>query len=219
METLRRFALEIDAPLWQWILCVPHYFYKDPTEADLRWQIYTTLAYGGKGILYFTYWTGYGATGNAIIDPFGYPSEKYPIARRINLEVKALAQTLLRLRSVGVYHWPLYPLSVPYGTRRLPGDALIKSIRGGEFVIGEFKDNEGFDYFMVVNNCLTRTVLADIRLTPPIDKVVEIEKIHGTEKEVPLSKDGDAIRLYRDVPYHSPQWFAPGDGRLFKIFR
>jgi hypothetical protein len=219
MELLRKFSLAIDVPLWQWILCVPHYFYADPKEADLRWQIYTTLAYGGKGILYFTYWTGYGTTGNAIIDPFGYQTEKYSIARRINLEVKALAPTLLKLKSVGVYHWPLYPAQVPYGTHRLPGNTLVKSIAGGDFVIGEFKDNEGFDYFMIVNNSRTSSVLSEILLDASVDKVVEIEKLSGAEVEVPISRVGDTVRLYRDVFYHSPQWFAPGDGKLFKVYK
>lgn len=27
----------------------------DPTEAQLRWQIFTSLAYGAKGVLYFCY--------------------------------------------------------------------------------------------------------------------------------------------------------------------
>ena len=28
----------------------------DPSEAQLRWQAFTALAYGAKGILYFVYW-------------------------------------------------------------------------------------------------------------------------------------------------------------------
>ena len=28
----------------------------DPTEQELRWMAFTSLAYGAKGILYFCYW-------------------------------------------------------------------------------------------------------------------------------------------------------------------
>ena len=26
---------------------------RDPTEAQIRWQVFTSLAYGAKGVLYF----------------------------------------------------------------------------------------------------------------------------------------------------------------------
>eukprot|EP01050_Picozoa_sp_SAG11_P011400 SAG11_NODE_1206_length_5528_cov_20.313502_6_plen_49_part_00 len=29
----------------------------DVSEAELRWQIYTSLAIGARGVLYFCYWT------------------------------------------------------------------------------------------------------------------------------------------------------------------
>ena len=29
---------------------------RDPTEAQIRWQVFTSLAYGAKGVLYFTNW-------------------------------------------------------------------------------------------------------------------------------------------------------------------
>jgi hypothetical protein len=30
----------------------PNFNYRDPSPADLRWQVYATLAYGGQGIFY-----------------------------------------------------------------------------------------------------------------------------------------------------------------------
>ena len=34
---------------------MPFAGHSDPTEAQLAWQIFTSLAYGAKGILYFCY--------------------------------------------------------------------------------------------------------------------------------------------------------------------
>ena len=31
--------------------------HSDPTEAQFRWQIFTSLAYGAKGVLYFCYFS------------------------------------------------------------------------------------------------------------------------------------------------------------------
>ena len=34
---------------------MPFAGHSDPTEAQLAWQIFTSLTYGAKGILYFCY--------------------------------------------------------------------------------------------------------------------------------------------------------------------
>ena len=57
LEVIRREALRAEVPFASIVLATPHDPYRDPTEADLRWQVYTSLAYGARGILYFTYWT------------------------------------------------------------------------------------------------------------------------------------------------------------------
>lgn len=56
LEIIRRQALRVGVPFWNVILATPHFSYRDPSPADMRWQAYTTLAYGGKGLAYFTYW-------------------------------------------------------------------------------------------------------------------------------------------------------------------
>ena len=47
----------------------------DPTEAQLAWQMFTSLAYGAKGVLYFCYWSPAGqggfAQGGGVVYPRG----------------------------------------------------------------------------------------------------------------------------------------------------
>ena len=40
------------------VLSVAHFSYREPNAADLRFEAYTTLAYGGRGLSYFTYTVG-----------------------------------------------------------------------------------------------------------------------------------------------------------------
>ena len=48
--------MRVDVPFWNFF-GVQHVFYgePDPTEAQVRWQAFTSLAFGAKGLLYFCY--------------------------------------------------------------------------------------------------------------------------------------------------------------------
>ena len=106
METMRKYALEADIPHWNFFNVMPFGPHSDPTEAQIRWQIYTSIAYGSKGVLYFCYWTPRGGEfpkGGAIITPDGKKTRHYDQARRINYEIKQLGPTLMSLTSEAVY--------------------------------------------------------------------------------------------------------------------
>jgi hypothetical protein len=55
LEALRNAGQRHTLPFWNIVLSNSHFNYAEPTEAGFRFQLYTTLAYGGKGISYFTY--------------------------------------------------------------------------------------------------------------------------------------------------------------------
>ena len=57
-------------PWWNFFNTMPFGGHTDPTEAELRWQAFTCLAYGSSGVLWFCYWTPAGfPTDNGIITP------------------------------------------------------------------------------------------------------------------------------------------------------
>ena len=69
----------------------------EPSDATFHLQVYATLAYGGRGIQYFTYYSPH--NGNyrlGAIDQFGNKTATWDALRRINLEIHALAPALLR---------------------------------------------------------------------------------------------------------------------------
>jgi hypothetical protein len=91
------------------------------------------------------------------IDQFGNRTRTWEMLQRINNEIHALAPTLIKLRSTGVYHYP----DVPEQGTGLGASRLVKSVEmtqryvrppvGARFLIGEFEDAQGRPYFMIVN--------------------------------------------------------------------
>ena len=110
LEVLRRHALEARIPFWNYFYSMPFNDRTDPTEAQIRWQIFASLAHGAKGVLYFCYWTpgkGNGGTGEfpkggALLTAEGRKTRHYDEARRINAEVRNLGPALMNLTSTGV---------------------------------------------------------------------------------------------------------------------
>ncbi|HRT10865.1 MAG TPA: hypothetical protein P5233_20975, partial [Candidatus Paceibacterota bacterium] len=57
LEVFRRQSLAAGIPFWNFFNTMPYGPHSDPTEAQLRWQIFASLVHGAKGVMYFCYWT------------------------------------------------------------------------------------------------------------------------------------------------------------------
>ncbi|MFN8008265.1 MAG: hypothetical protein U0V70_14820 [Terriglobia bacterium] len=57
LAMIREQALKANIPFWNCILSNAHFDYMENTEATYHLQVYATLAYGGRGIEYFSYFT------------------------------------------------------------------------------------------------------------------------------------------------------------------
>jgi hypothetical protein len=91
-----------------------------PTGDEVRYLVYTTLAYGAQGISYYVYCCP-GHTG-AIAQTNGTPTPLYYTLKTLNREFVSIAQQLQPLRSLGVYHAGMFP----QGTEPVPADALFQ---------------------------------------------------------------------------------------------
>ena len=207
LEIVRRLALETKTPFWNCILANAHFNYMEPSDATFHLQVYSTLAYGGRGIQYFTYFTP--TMGNyrlGAIDQFGHRTRTWEMLQRINNEIHALAPSLIKLRSTGVYHYP----DVPDQGVGLAASRLIKSVEmtqryvrppaGARFLIGEFEDGQGRPYFMIVNKDLAQSFRFRIELKRE-GKLMRISPYSGREE--PFGREMD--------------WLAPGAGILFRV--
>jgi hypothetical protein len=208
LEIVRRLSLETKTPFWNCILANAHFNYLEPSDATFHLQVYSTLAYGGRGIQYFTYFTP--EVGNyrlGAIDQFGNRTPTWEMLRRINNEIHTLAPTLTNLHSTGVYHYP----DVPEQGLSINASRLVKSVEmtqryvrppvAARFLVGEFEDANARPYFMIVNKDLAHSFRFRIDLKQQDRKLLRISPYSGHEE--PFGREMD--------------WLAPGAGILFRV--
>jgi hypothetical protein len=163
---------------------------------EVRWLVYTTLAYGGRGISYFTYWQK-----GALYDE----GKRTPLADSVaglNKEIEELSPALMKLDSIGAYHTD--PL--PYGARAVPKDSPVQ-VAGGEFVLGLFGNSGKVNSFMIVNRNYKRTAGARVTLPAGVKSLREYDR--STQAWKAYAKPGkDGIVTIS---------LEPGDGRLFSF--
>lgn len=208
LEVVRRIALETKVPFWNTVLSNAHFAYMEPTDATVHLQAYATMAYGGRGVQWFTYLTYPGANGRlGAVDPFGDRTPTWGMLRRVNNEIHTLAPVLQKLSSTGVYHYP----DVPEQGRPLAESKVVKSIEitqdyyrpatAGRVLIGEFEDGQRRQYFMIVNKDLKNPFRFRIELKQPERKMYAVSSFTGIEE------------LFVD----DMNWLAPGSGMLLRV--
>ncbi len=152
LETMRAKALHFKLPFWNIVLGNCHFEYAPPSQATISLQMYSSLAYGVRGLAYFTYFTP--TSGNyrlAAIDQFGHKTKTWDYIQFANLQLHKLAPTYLKLSSVGVFHTP----NVPKGCRGLESSVYLSGITGKDLLVGEFEAPDKTPYILVVNKSLT----------------------------------------------------------------
>jgi hypothetical protein len=163
---IRRIGLAAGIPTWVYIQSVKFQNRVVPTEAQLRWQVNISLAYGAKGILYFTWWTPELARGegfeSAVITLDGQRTPLYDFATRLNREWLApIGRELKPLVSVSATHANDNPL--PPGTEAFKPDDHVSAVEGGAVVVGQFRaaTDDGRRWVLVAN----RSDVADTTVT------------------------------------------------------
>jgi hypothetical protein len=160
LESVRNKSLQSGIPFWNVILANAHFNYAEPSDATLAIQVYSTLAYGGKGIGYFTYYTP--QVGNyrlAPIDRFGYRTPTWTMMRNINLQIHSLVPVYGKLKSVNVFHTG----TVPREGKGIESAQLIESVNTDSLLVGEFVDPDGKPYALVVNKRMQSSVAFQIQ--------------------------------------------------------
>ena len=189
LEIVRRLSIETKTPFWNCTLANAHFNYMEPSNATFHLQVYATLAYGGRGIQYFTYFApGVGNYRLAAVDQFGNRTATWERLRRIDMEIAALAPTILKLHSTGVFHYP----DVPDQGRPLSASKLVRSIEmtqrfvkppvAGRFLVGEFEDGGGRAYVMIVNKDLNNSFQFHLHLSNETAKLIRISPYTGKKK-------------------------------------
>jgi len=96
-------------PFWFYVLANSTPYYSDPTEYQLDFSAFCPIAYGAKGIIYFTYETipdKYNLKyGDAIIDKNGNPTKKYAVVKKINQYISQIVgPVIMNSTRTGTFH-------------------------------------------------------------------------------------------------------------------
>ncbi len=138
------------------ILVVEHGCYRNLTEAEIRFEVFNSLAYGVKRISYFTYWTpgvDYDEGDdlwhwqNGMINKDGTRNQHFYDVARINKELTAVGDILLPFTVKDVFHFGKEPdgkvryWSGAYGDiTEMSADRATVSFYEGGYVLVANKD-------------------------------------------------------------------------------
>ena len=214
LAQVRRVSLKHGLPFWNIVLTAPHWQYRDITEADVRLQVWGSLAYGVSGIAYYKFCSAslpildapdLGNFRHGPLDAFGERTPTWHWLRRVNREVHHLAPVLTRLRSDDVYHFG--PGAVTQYNRG-PGDkSLVKDAgNNGHVVVGDFTlpaegGRPAERYVLLVNKSLSQSWPCNPTFATKPGKIHYVSPVTGELK-----------------PFPAPcYWLAPGQGVLLKL--
>ena len=219
---LRETSLSVkpNIPFWNFFNAMPYNQVSqyDISEGELRWQAYTSLAIGSKGVLYFCYWTPPGAgfsRGQAIMTPTPgnipniadqSPGYKYPMVQRINSKLRVFGNWLLEKVSSSVVQ---VSGSGTTFLKHLRWTSINGSATGpnSEFMLGCYDNN---NTIVLVNQDSNHPALATVG--------IDDENNNGRTAMMELdAKSGILVPPRDDSPFLSGFQIAllPGDARLF----
>ncbi len=108
LEHIRAEARAHHVPFLLIVQAMPHGPYRDPTEAELAWQVHHALAFGARGISYFAYWTPVHVRDaetwqfrHGLVEG-GEATEHLRQVARLNRDAQRYAAQLDGLQSIGV---------------------------------------------------------------------------------------------------------------------
>lgn len=205
LELIRRAALAHGLPFYPTLQAGAWPGMRPPNEGELRWLVYTSLAYGAKGVVWFRYWGAPAGSRQGIVEPDGLATERYRIVSALNAELRILGPTLMRLRSTDVYH----TAAVPPGATRLPPHGLVASVEGGSFVLGQFQDEKARRSILVVNRDYSQPATAKLTLNRPFCALSWLDPKTG--EWTPLAATSDRFQTTAEFP------LPPGGGRLIRL--
>jgi hypothetical protein len=207
LEIVRRMAMERGLDLWAFTLVTPHAVYLPPTAGRIRLQLFSDIAYGAKGLQYFTFGTPGGTDydwGSGLIGKDGRPGPAYPLAREVNAEIRRIEGLVLRWKSLAVYHSE----PVPDGARPPASDGPVTGTSGAPLVIGVFSDGPA-TYVMFVNRDYEKPRTAVIRFAPDVREALEITKSDTTPARLAWAADERERVCVLE--------FGAGDARIFRL--
>jgi hypothetical protein len=162
LAVIRNASLRSKIPFWQIALVVQHYDYRHLTEGELRFQAMQTLAFGGRGLMWYTYW--YPGEPNAtiqhaMINYDGSRDPHYDMIKAINADAKAIGGELLRADSWAAYHVGAgAEFSLPPTVK-----SDVQTETNDRLTVGIFKHSDGRTLALVANRDHQKNATVQVR--------------------------------------------------------
>jgi hypothetical protein len=172
LEIISDAASKAGKPFWAFALSVAHGKYPIATEAQMKLQVFSDLAYGAQGIEYFTYWTPFDTTwnfNNAPITLDGRRTVVYDRIREVNKEIESLSYVFLGARVISVSHTGI----IPQGTKpltELPKPFKSLKTEGTGAVVSHLQ-NGTKSYLVIVNRDFKNPMTLNIECEKNVKKV------------------------------------------------
>lgn len=222
-ECARVSAGHSPVPFWVVLQLSP---FRPPNAAEFReqfgfvhtrWQVWSALAYGAKGITYWGLRTFDNRPREGVWGPGIFTDDgdtvavRYSQVRALNRELHALGPTLMQLEPMGCWHADTLGWT---GMRDERLDASHPSTIVGRFgpgadsmFAGWLRDRRrGRDYVMVVNKALATPVTCDVTLARRAERIARIDR--STGREVLVAQRTTQLHLDR---------LPAAQGELFRI--
>jgi hypothetical protein len=210
---MRAAGLRANLPVWIYIQSVQYGGHRLPTPQELAWQVNISLAYGAKGIQYFTYWTPDPSRGTSfvpaqgLITVAGERTPLYDAAKQLNTGwVQPVGGLLKPLVSESVVHANDTPL--PAGATDFTADDHLAAVTGDALVLGRFAGPGGTDptrWLLAVNRSHAATATATLRFRA--DTLSGIARFDPASGSYLPEQNPAAVRLDLD----------PGAAVLFRL--
>jgi hypothetical protein len=185
-------------PRWEWGKEGATYLPDNPQK--LRQSVYLAMAYGVRGIQWFTSGLAFkpGEASERTLNPSGED------IKQLNFEMQALGPTLLQLKSLDVVHTE----QVPIMGRPVPGNLWVQP-RNRNLTLGLFEGPRKQRYAMVVNRAMDRVQPVNLAFPGGLSRLERFDVTTKAWRPVEL-RDGARGAVATRFTLN------PGDGALLR---
>ena len=193
---MRAAANQVGLPAWGFIQTCGFDGHRSPSYDDIAWQVNTSLAYGAKGVQYFTYWQpgpdrGYNFQ-PGMIDLLGRRTQHWYDVQDINTSVLAGIGNQVRLmKSESVTH--ANESTTPARSARFSPDSYVTGAAGDAVVLSRFVDKAGDRWLLVVNRSNHTAAKATMKFRS--SSVARVSQFDTKSRKITAQRDPGGISV------------------------
>lgn len=154
IEAVRKGALRNNAVFHNIILCAAHFNYSEPDDYSIAVQGWSTLAYGGKGLIYFSViQPPIGNYRKAPYTGYGDKTDVWYSMKDMNYAIHNIMPYYKDLKNINVYHTAFVPKGSngPETAKNIASLKVSSYDNNNDLLVGEFVDKKGKEFAIIVN--------------------------------------------------------------------